>query len=85
MTKTNTTHENTDIGIDIEATEMAMQMINGNRNDVREFLAGHDQPATLALKIVRNLWTMSELEDNGQAMVEAVLDVQALLSVQSEV
>ena len=72
------------IGIDAEARETALQMINGNRSDAREFIAGHDQPATLALKIVRNLW---HLEGSGSenALCDAVLNVQALLDAQDQV
>ena len=65
--------------LDIEAREMALQMQNGSRNEVRAFIAAHDAPATLALKIVRSLWTLSDWEDTGGALVDAVLNVQALL------
>lgn len=65
--------------LQVEARETAWQIINGNRADARQFIEGHDRPATLALKVVRNLWTLSTEKDTGGALVDAVLNVQALL------
>ena len=36
-----------------EANEMALQIINGNRDEVRDFILNHDQPVHLVLSIIR--------------------------------
>ena len=82
METSNTTTTKAMQAIQTEATEMAHQLKNGNRADVREFIEGHEFPATLALAIVRNLWTMGgQYGKSDHDMVDAVLNVQALVEM----
>lgn len=59
--------------LQVEAREMALTLINGNRRDVREFVSGHDTPTKLSLAIVRNLVA------EGADPIDAVVNVQSLL------
>jgi len=72
--------------IDAQAHDVALAMLNGRRNDARQFIAAHPQPATLALKVVRNLWNLSTLPGSPESILcDALLDVQALLDAQDQV
>ena len=77
MTTTNTTHE----ALQIEAGEMALQLINGNRSEVRQFIAEHETPTKLALSIVRHLTSMDADSDGQNAALLAVVNLQSLLEM----
>ena len=58
---------------------MALQLMNGNRSDVREFVVNHETPAKLVLAIVRHL-VREDSTDDGDALL-AVVNVQSLLEM----
>jgi hypothetical protein len=67
--------------LNVEAREMALNIVNGNRSDVRDFVTGHETPAKLVLAIVRHLGSMS-MEQYGYdyaAYLDAVVNLQSLL------
>lgn len=76
MTNTHNAHDAHNRALYTEAREMALQLINGNRNEVRQFVAGHDTPAKLVLAIVRCL--VAEGSEDGDALL-AVVNLQSLL------
>lgn len=59
-----------------EAREMSLQLANGNRTEVREFVTGHATPAKLVLAIIRCL--VNEGSEGGDALL-AVVNIQSLL------
>ena len=67
-------------GIDAEAHDVALAMLNGNRAQARTAIINHARPDVFALKVVRNLW---HLEGSGDvnALCDALLNVQSLLDV----
>jgi hypothetical protein len=66
-----------------EATEMGLQLINGNRREVREFIASHDTPTLLTLAILRHLGSMTfETHGGFSAYLDAIVNLQSLLEMQ---
>lgn len=65
--------------LNIEAREMALNIVNGNRSDVREFIAGHETPAKLVLAIVRHLGSLDTYDQGFASYLDAVVNLQGLL------
>lgn len=66
--------------LNTEAREMAWNLVNGNRSDVREFVTGHETPAKLVLAIVRHLGSIQWNDgDNYGCYLDAVVNLQGLL------
>ena len=65
-------------GIQAEAREMALCLINGDRKCVHDFIAGHDTPAQLCLAIVRHLITL-HIDTPGHSAIQSVVNVQSLI------
>jgi hypothetical protein len=62
-------------GLQAEAHEMALQLMDGNRDEVREFISQHATPAKLCLAIVRHLTG----ESTWHLTLDHVVNVQSLI------
>lgn len=74
MTTTHTTQS-----LLTEAVEMVNQLENGNRSDVREFLATHTAPTRLTLAMLR------VMASRGEDTLDAVVNLQGLTEIMGEV
>lgn len=75
-TRAHNAHDAHNLGLYTEAREMALLLVNGQRGEVRQFLANHDTPTKLALAIIRCL--VSEGHEGGDALL-AVVNLQSLI------
>lgn len=65
--------------LNVEAREMALNIVNGNRSDVREFITEHQTPAKLVLAIVRHLGSLDAHDEGFASYLDAVVNMQSLL------
>lgn len=63
-----------------EAVEMVNQLENGNRSDVREFLANHTAPTRLTLAMLRVMTSF-----RGEDTLDAVVNLQGLTEQMGDV
>lgn len=60
------------------ANDIAVTIVNGNRNDARHLIADHQNPAWLALAVARHLAALT-----GDDIIDAVVNVQSLVAFPS--